>query len=323
MPDGVSQAAGTLHHADRPEQFGAALQGGSFEFSATPGARFAATLRLLQLGDLVIQHARLDAHRSRSALWPGLSTLLVPLRTGAILPEVNGMPVGAASLLLVPGGKQFECNAPTPLEWAAVALPQPLLQHWPEADPAAAQAGGSLSLLASSRRAARKLADGLSFAAHLAEDLPEFLLSGNGAQAIGMALREALAECLSTAHLDGLSRPRAGRDACRIVQNAEVLLMSRIDEPVYTEELCAALGASARKLHDAFVATVGMSPHAYLKARRLVLARRALMRRSADAAQRVKTVALAHGFVHFGNFAKDYRRMFGEAPSATFASDRP
>ena len=78
---------------------------------------------------------------------------------------------------------------------------------------------------------------------------------------------------------------------------------------------------SPRKLHDAFVAVCGMSPHAYLKRQRLTLVHRIL--KSGDAEARlVKSVALANGFWHLGNFAHDYRELFGVSPSETVALAR-
>ena len=91
--------------------------------------------------------------------------------------------------------------------------------------------------------------------------------------------------------------------------------------PVYTEQLCAALGVSARHLHDAFRAVLGISPHAYLKRRRLMLVHHALKFGGAEAPL-VKSVALAHGFWHLGNFAHDYRELFGQSPSDTLAQAR-
>lgn len=111
---------------------------------------------------------------------------------------------------------------------------------------------------------------------------------------------------------------RAVREAVRIHRQVEDLLFSRLAEPIYTAQVCDTLKVSPRKLHDAIVATCGMSPHAYLKSRRLSLARRAL-RTAAPEARLVKRVAIAHGFWHFGNFAHDYRELFGETPSETFS----
>ena len=93
-------------------------------------------------------------------------------------------------------------------------------------------------------------------------------------------------------------------------------LRAHIDRPIYTDELCAALHVSARTLHQSFAAVYGMSPHAYLKRRRLVLVHQAL--RSSDTMHSmVKSIALAHGFWHLGRFAHEYAAMFGETPSET------
>lgn len=249
MPEGLPHAAGTVHHANQPEHFAAALQGGAFEFSAKPGAGFVATLRLFQLGGFFIQHARIGPHQSRSALLPGLSTLLVPLRIGAIPPEVNGRAAAATDLLLVAGGAEFGCSASAPLEWAAVVLPPSLLRHWQEALSVPARAAGGVRRLAPARQAAHHLAGALSYAIHLAEDLPEFLLPTQANEAIGTALGEALADCMASACLPGLAHPRAGRDAWRVTNGVDAVLASRLDQPICTRQLCAALGISARKLH--------------------------------------------------------------------------
>ncbi|MCL6608033.1 MAG: helix-turn-helix domain-containing protein [Geminicoccaceae bacterium] len=108
------------------------------------------------------------------------------------------------------------------------------------------------------------------------------------------------------------------REAVRVVGWVDDLLFARLSEPIYTTQLCEALRISPRKLHDAMIAVCGMSPHAYLKARRLSLARRALLTTTSEA-RLVKRVALAHGFWHFGNFSRDYRALFGETPSETLA----
>lgn len=110
-----------------------------------------------------------------------------------------------------------------------------------------------------------------------------------------------------------------GSDAWRqIVMGAEAYLDSHLDRPIYTEELCRALGISPAKLVEAFQGTLGTSPHRYLKLRRLNLVRAVLMRRDQEPPL-VKTVALSHGFWHLGQFSHDYRDHFGEAPSQTLA----
>jgi AraC family ethanolamine operon transcriptional activator len=80
-------------------------------------------------------------------------------------------------------------------------------------------------------------------------------------------------------------------------------------------DLCAAVGVSRRTLEYAFREHFGVSPKAYLTARRLVAVRGRLLR--ADPAERVVDVANELGFWHMGDFAAAYRRHFGELPSQT------
>jgi AraC-like DNA-binding protein len=75
---------------------------------------------------------------------------------------------------------------------------------------------------------------------------------------------------------------------------------------------------SARRLHQAFDATFGISPHRYLKLRRMSMVRAALLS-GCGPWRSVKAEALSHGFWHLGQFAQDYRALYGEAPSNTLA----
>ena len=59
-----------------------------------------------------------------------------------------------------------------------------------------------------------------------------------------------------------------------------------------------------------------MSPFRYLGLRRMHLAHRALI--LADAAKTTVTgIATDHGFWELGRFSIEYRKLFGESPSAT------
>jgi AraC family ethanolamine operon transcriptional activator len=116
---------------------------------------------------------------------------------------------------------------------------------------------------------------------------------------------------------DGRSR----RDATarrRVVVAADEHLRAHLARPIYTEELCAALGVSPATLAAAFHAAFGVSPHRFLKLRRLAMVRNVLGSREGPAPL-VKSVALAHGFWHLGQFAVEYRALYGETPSETLA----
>jgi len=81
-------------------------------------------------------------------------------------------------------------------------------------------------------------------------------------------------------------------------------------------ELCAQAGVSERTLQFAFRERFGLTPAAFFKARRLAAVRSELKRRGEDWAT-VGDVAAEFGFWHSGQFATDYKRAFGELPSAT------
>jgi AraC family ethanolamine operon transcriptional activator len=111
-------------------------------------------------------------------------------------------------------------------------------------------------------------------------------------------------------------RRRRPPSRVQIVRQADDYLQANPARPIYTDELCSALGVSASCLHGAFEATFGLSPHRYLKLRRMTMVRIMLLSGS-DPWHSVKSAALSHGFWHLGQFAHDYRALFGESPSET------
>lgn len=81
-------------------------------------------------------------------------------------------------------------------------------------------------------------------------------------------------------------------------------------------EICADTGLSRRALEIAFRERFDLSPAAFLKTSRLSATRRELMVATPQKAT-VGDIMAKSGFSHVGQFATDYRRMFGELPSDT------
>jgi AraC-like DNA-binding protein len=86
-------------------------------------------------------------------------------------------------------------------------------------------------------------------------------------------------------------------------------------EPVAIEALARAAGVSGRTLFRHFRLYRGMSPFAYLRSVRLARARDDLV--AAECRATVTEIAGRWGFANLGRFAIEYRRQFGESPSAT------
>ena len=87
-------------------------------------------------------------------------------------------------------------------------------------------------------------------------------------------------------------------------------------ELVTVNQLCTITRVSRRTLQYAFQEHYGMSPKTYLKNYRLNGVRRELRKR-APFKTKVNDVASLWGFWHMGQFAADYRKLFGELPSET------
>jgi transcriptional regulator GlxA family with amidase domain len=86
-------------------------------------------------------------------------------------------------------------------------------------------------------------------------------------------------------------------------------------EGIGVEDMARFAGVSVRSLQAAFRRTYGITPSAALLACRLRHARARLSRPLPNTS--VTQVALDCGFFHLGRFARQYRQMFGESPSAT------
>lgn len=101
-------------------------------------------------------------------------------------------------------------------------------------------------------------------------------------------------------------------------RRALAFIDAHADEPPTIQEICRSVGVSRRTLEYAMREQTGVSPKVYLQATRLQGVRRALAR--AMPGTRIADVAAAWGFWHMGQFARDYRRWFGELPSDTLAA---
>ena len=103
----------------------------------------------------------------------------------------------------------------------------------------------------------------------------------------------------------------------RLIRRAEEFMRARLGDPLGAIDLCRELGASDRTLRLAFNERYGLGPIVYFKCLRLNAVRSKLKENPlitiADAARQF-------GFHHLGNFAADYRRLFGERPSETLKS---
>lgn len=104
----------------------------------------------------------------------------------------------------------------------------------------------------------------------------------------------------------------------RSVRDAVLYMRQALERRMSMNELASATGVAERTLRRHFLAFLGESPLAHFRSMRLAAVRTALLAPSGRNSS-VTQIATRFGFSHFGRFASDYERRFGELPSATLA----
>ena len=307
----------TLRFTDAGE-LAHAIRGGSIDYLPLDATPYDSRLTFLQAGSLQIQRIADRPHIARGQIDADRMALLFSVSHHAA-PVINGYPLNGPEIFVLRPGEEIHAVCAAPVDWAALSLAaedaemlldfgrMPAMHH---------HAGPMLLLPAEPAVTMRKAITEISTVA-------EQLAGAGMTRAPGAMVDGLLDLCIeAVARAERGSVPsRVTREALRLLDAAEAFLRANLSRPIYTDELCKALAVSPRKLHHAFNAACGMSPHAYLKRRRLMLVHQALKADSPEALL-VKSVALEHGFWHLGNFAHDYKEQFGQSPSDTLAQRR-
>jgi AraC-like DNA-binding protein len=90
----------------------------------------------------------------------------------------------------------------------------------------------------------------------------------------------------------------------------------RIGKEVSLETVVEFYGGPMRTFYYNFRRYTGFTPSQYIKNLRLAMVRKLLKRGNPNVGE-VKNIAYQFGFRHMGQFAMDYRKLFGETPSET------
>lgn len=86
-------------------------------------------------------------------------------------------------------------------------------------------------------------------------------------------------------------------------------------ENILARELCKHAGCSQRTLETGFLKRFGVTPKKYIKCLRLSQVHRGLRDSHTQGRDSIIEIAGIHGFWHMGQFAADYRAIYGELPS--------
>lgn len=125
---------------------------------------------------------------------------------------------------------------------------------------------------------------------------------------------------LTLAEAENISIKLSEHQRFMALKQAEQYMMTHLYDNLHSKDICQVANVSQRTLEYIFRDYYGVTPKAYLKRLRLNQVHKRL--KQADS-QYIEIAAIAHefGFSHLGQFAQDYKLLFGELPSETISNN--
>lgn len=228
--------------------------------------------------------------------------------------RINGYPLQEEDIMCQPGGHDFELTTPDTFGIYCLVIQRDWLVN---------VAGDSaLSLLEGDPQqtmrlgVSQKTRQGVIFLMErlLERRSPDFEVQAHQG-ILSLAVEAILRE--ETPHTERYPSYHHRR---QVVARVRDYLNSGMPAPVSIDTLCGIAHVSQRTLHNSFTSILGVSPMQFIRLNRLNNVRRRLC--EPDAHSTVGQIASDWGFYHLGQFAQDYRRLFGETPSATLSRYR-
>jgi len=144
--------------------------------------------------------------------------------------------------------------------------------------------------------------------AYSAESRPEII--SRREESLALAVLDAL---FDESNADKVSSAKALRFVTKAL---EIIHDSELDG-ISATELCAQTQCSQRTLEKGFSNRFGVTPKKYINVLRLARVHKGLRNFATQDCDSIIELAGIHGFWHMGQFAADYRRIYGELPSDT------
>ncbi|MBV8625114.1 MAG: helix-turn-helix domain-containing protein [Herbaspirillum sp.] len=266
-------------------------------------------------GVQIFSEANSCAIRQSCQVWPDAYWFGIEARATGM--RINGRPVGEDMVMTRPGACEFELVTPDQHQIYGIVVQRDALQA------SAARLGCAPDWRRLGQAEMLKVGHaGLEECRHHIASLLALAgqAEGPGAHAALQLGQEAVLVSLLALLDDGQIEAEAGTSFLRrrrIVNDACEFAMAQQECPVTVPMLCEAVHVSRRTLQYCFEDVLGMSPMTYLRSLRLNGVRRALCQ--ADGGRAVGSIgdiAAAWGFTNFSQFSCDYKKLFGQTPSA-------
>lgn len=252
-------------------------------------------------------------------VWPDAFWFGIPCTTQAAS-YIGRRQIDNQSIAVRPGGCEFELSTPDDYSILGLVVNRQLLREQLEHQqlPEALRLLDDHTLLRVDPARKQHLCELVAQGLRVATGTPENL----AVPAVGKHLRhDLLLGLLATLQAAEPARQDCSASLLRrrqTVTRAREIVLDNPCEPVTVLELCQRLHVSQRTLQNCFMEVIGKSPMNYLKAVRLNAVHRELGS-PYSIFRTVQDAAMAWGFWHMGQFARDYVAHFGTLPSQTLA----
>lgn len=249
-----------------------------------------------------------QALRQQCTVWPNGLWLGIPASPGEECSRINGLAIDSNDIFCRPGGYDFELVTPEAFDIFGIVIDQQVLNR-------------------------TALIQGIKLGDAAEQECPRLAVSGRTLATVRSLLGQILSldsppispqlqqEMVILALMELLHERTPNQRAVPsyrhrkfVVNQVKEYINTHNDAPITMTDLCLLTNVSRRTLQYSFESIVGISPMQFLRLTRLNRVRRALL---FEPGASIAETAAYWGFWHGGQFAKDYKQLFGETPSET------
>ena len=245
--------------------------------------------------------------RQQCNVWKDSVWLGIPAQTADC--RINGLPVDSNQLMCRPGARDFELMTPDAFDIYGIVVKEEVLLRAVEREGRAL----NLALLEQAPRLTVEL-QRLDQVRYLLERVVTHSADGLNSRLQQDLASTALLALLSEDNLTTQTTPSYAHRK-QVVDKVKAYIASSPNTPVSMTELCELTHVSRRTLQYSFESILGISPLKFLRTTRLNQVRRALSDPLHNTP--IAVTAANWGFWHPGQFAREYKALFGENPSQT------
>jgi AraC family ethanolamine operon transcriptional activator len=281
--------------------------------------RGASDFRLLQAAIGICQITRVRLNRKllqRGQCPAGMRTFVIPVNPDMSL-EWLGQKVGGNDLLVFPEDGELSSRSNSDFDMITYSVPISELEQACEnlGLPGLQELLGRASVLRLPPGAMTSLRQKALLCTRILEESDTGVPGGGFPELVGHEFTHALLSAISENKSDQFRTPSAQKRSACLRATLE-LIEDHGHESLSVRDICTRVRVSERTLQYAFKDSLGMSPKSYLQAWRLNQVRRKLCHPTSSS-QTIADLANHYGFWHMGQFAADYRKIFGELPKET------